>query len=260
MSNGVSVSGVGNSATPLASSGVRSLWAQPYPSPQAQWERARAGDADGGFAEPEALSALLQVAVAPQCVQEPEGGMDAVAYTFAYVPAPTIAGGSVGNGSEARHSRLVVAFRGAASLEDALCGHGASSAPLVPLRSPLAPRPAAAQLRDVAVHAAFLSQMQALEPLLESRVGAHLASSPRARVMVTGHSLGGGVACVGALLWALRFPGQVGPATRCLSLRCASAQVAASLDRWSASLSAAQNLATQLSPRPLPPPSPWDGA
>ena len=69
--------------------------------------------------------------VAPLCVEAHHDDVEAVAYLFAFVPAG--AGDKPGRSQrvkDGRHARLVVAFRGAASLEDALCGSGALPVPL----------------------------------------------------------------------------------------------------------------------------------
>ena len=48
--------------------------------------------------------------------------------------------------------------------------------------------------RESAVHGAFLQQFVALESKLAAAVTAHLRASRSHRLLLTGHSLGGGVA------------------------------------------------------------------
>ena len=71
---------------------------------------------------------------------------------------------------------LVLATRGTSSLQDALCHENLRLTPLT-------------ELPGVMVHAGFLEQFRALEPMFEAEI-AKLSPDSRRRLLFVGHSLG----------------------------------------------------------------------
>lgn len=59
------------------------------------------------------------------------------------------------------------------------------------------------------MHQGFLSQFKLLEPLLDRYVLSHLRANRRHRLLCCGHSLGGAVAAVAAVVYGCMYPGQV---------------------------------------------------
>ena len=98
---------------------------------------------------------------------------------------------------------MVLAIRGSASLEDALCD---TEVQQVQLQTANAPQEFPA---DVRVHEQFLKQFCSLEGLIDATVHQHLIAAPSNRVLFVGHSLGASVAAIAALNYAFVFPGQV---------------------------------------------------
>ena len=94
-------------------------------------------------------------------------------------------------------SHLVFACRGTSSLTDALVDANIRLAPL-------------AELPGAMVHAGFLEQFRALEPLFEPKLkDMDESDSEFKRLLCVGHSLGSAVAAIAAAVYAKRFPGRV---------------------------------------------------
>ena len=92
--------------------------------------------------------------------------------------------------------RLTIACRGTSDLTDALCD---ANIRLVPL----------AEAPGAMVHAGFLEQFRALQPLLEPHLQAVAEKDSDRTLLCVGHSLGSAIAAIAALVYAKRFPGRV---------------------------------------------------
>ncbi len=154
--------------------------------PAAGRERARAGSGAS------AAAAAAAAAEAP-----------VLGYAFEHAGALPAAAGAAGGAG----TLLVISVRSVGTTLDALAACDAEA------RGTLAPLPAAwrpaACAPGCCAHAAFLAAAQALHAGASARCAAHLAGSRAARVLLTGHGIGGAVAAVLALALSARHPGAV---------------------------------------------------
>lgn len=139
----------------------------------------------------ENFSVLSQVTTVPEFF----GGEDCCGYLMKMATPDGLNEGR-------RQEMLVLAVRGSASLEDALCDTEVAQ---VPLQTDNVRDFA----NDVRVHEHFLKQYRSLETYIDPQIHDHLASSSSARLLCVGHSLGASVSSIAALVYAHMYPSQV---------------------------------------------------